>query len=136
MISWPSMNLPPINLYTVPLLGNVKSSTVNQSMSKKVLFVCAQGRLRSATAMHLMHRMYGYNTRCCGTDKDALFQANERILGWADEICTMDEFQKFLIQGMCDDMGIAQKVRSLNIPDDYDYMDDELCSLIQRRYFA
>lgn len=103
---------------------------------RKVLFVCAVGRLRSATAMHLMNRLYGYNTRCCGTDDGALIPLNSNLLYWADEIVAMEDDVAMDVLLALENHGINQKVKSLRIPDEYEYMDEELCSLIQRRYFS
>lgn len=102
----------------------------------KVLFVCAQGRLRSATAMHLMSRMYGYNTRCAGVDHDALIPLNEMLVCWADEIVVMESYMETRVQEIADSVTAFVKIRCLDIPDDFDYMDEELQALIQRRFFS
>ena len=139
-ISWPMLTLPPINLHTVPLLEQQKKQTGNrmnpEGERKKVLFVCAQGRLRSATAMHLMNQMYGYNTRCCGVDHDAMVPINAGLVIWADEICVMEQYMMQKVQEIADSHVAFVKIKSLDIPDEYDYMDSELCSIIQRRFFA
>ena len=145
MISWPSVSLPPINLYTVPLLGqtsNTETATrVNNKMDKStretnILFVCAQGRLRSATAMHLMNRIYGYNTRCCGIDETALIPLNPMRRIWADMIYVMEEYMLQYVQDGLDNHGIYTVPKCLGIPDEYEYMDEELCQLIQKRFFS
>lgn len=101
----------------------------------KVLFVCSQGRLRSPTAMHLMNRLYGYNTRCCGVDQDALIPLSPDLLLWADEVVVMEQFMTGVVQEIADCHIGKVKIKCLDIPDEYDYMDDALCSLIQRGFF-
>lgn len=115
----------------------VSRTTVDpEGDKKKVLFVCAQGRLRSATGMHLMNRLFGYNTRCCGIDQDALIPLNPNLCIWADEIVVMERYMLHRVQQCLDHHGIATQPKCLDIPDEYNYMDDELCALIQRRFFS
>lgn len=102
----------------------------------RVLFVGAGGVLRSATAMHLMSRLFGYNTRACGIEEDALVPITLKLIKWADEVVAIDNFQHLYVQTLCDDNDIRKVVKSLSIPDHYKYMDPELCALIQRRYFS
>ena len=139
-ISWPMLPLPPINLHTVPLLEQQKKQTGNrmnpEGERKKVLFVCAQGRLRSATAMHLMNQMYGYNTRCCGVDEAALVPINQQLILWADEVHVMEEELVPRVQEVVDSHRPNLEIRIMGIPDEYEYMDSELCSLVQRRFFS
>lgn len=86
--------------------------------------------------MHLMNRLYGYNTRCCGIDTDALVPINANLVIWADEIVVMEGYMMQYVQEIADSHCAFIKIRNLAIPDEYDYMDDELCSLIQRRFFS
>lgn len=86
--------------------------------------------------MHLMNRLYGYNTRCAGVDTDALVPINPELVCWADEIVVMEGYMTQHVQEIADSVKAFVKIKNLGIPDEYDYMDEELCSLIQRGFFS
>lgn len=109
---------------------------MSEMKNKKVLFVCAQGKLRSATCMHFMNRLYGWNTRAAGVDADALIPITAELIKWADDIYVMESYMEGAVQEIADDIGAFIRIRVLNIPDDYNYMEEELCGLVQRRVFS
>ena len=105
-----------------------------QNVNKKVLCVCSAGLLRSPTAaVVLSNPPYNYNTRAVGCSIEyALIPVDEVLLEWADEIVCMEEehmdsiYIKFpLYEG---------PITVLDIPDRFEYRDEELMSLIKERY--
>lgn len=85
-----------------------------------VLFVCSLGQLRSRTA-ELLCLFGGMDARCCGTDKKALYPANDNLLRTASLVVCMEAAHKkalseFQHYGQCD-------VVTLGVRDVYNRLD-------------
>ena len=99
-------------------------------MPINLLFVCSKNKWRSPTAETLYYRDCRVNVRSAGTSSSARKKISERDLLWADLILVMENKHR---------KAIAQKYRHLNlpnimvldIPDDYQYMSDDLIKMIQ-----
>lgn len=108
-----------------------------QGDSKRVLFVCTVGMLRSPTAAAVAYKEFGWNTRSCGVDEVALIPLSVNLIEWAEHIVFMDSdsykeaLKTFALVDYDED--IIQKGRCLNIDDDYNYHDEWLCKLILMR---
>ena len=114
-------------------LGNCHN--IYQGKAKKVLCVCSAGLLRSPTAANILHREYGYNTRACGVvEKFALVVLDEVLLEWADEVVFMDAEHEREAREKYPNKLKEKVVFVLNVPDRYEYMDEELQSIILK-YF-
>ena len=101
-----------------------------QGHAKRVLCVCSAGLLRSPTIANVLHRLYGYNTRAVGLEKNfALIVVDDVLLYWADEIVCTDFEQKEKLLEMTD-----KPIQCLAIDDDYEFMDEELVNLIEVSY--
>ena len=106
-----------------------------QGMDKKVLFVCSAGILRSATAA----RIYGrkYNTRCAGTGLQyALIPLNEILMEWADEIVFVNPYNYDQAGFYFDLVPYKDKIKVLDIPDEYEHMDPQLIDHFYQQYEA
>lgn len=106
-----------------------------QGKFKRVLCICSAGLLRSPTAaVVLASEPYNFNTRAAGLDSDfALITVDEVLLNWADEIVCMNPKQESEL------VKIAPKgipVISLEIPDNYEYRNPKLMTMIRERYDA
>ncbi len=118
---------------TMNRLWNVKNP--HQGMYLKVLCVCSAGLLRSPTAAAVLQQEYEFNTRSCGLEDYALIPLDEVLLEWTDEIVCMDDGQKERIKAMLTKRGLQNKpLYSLNVPDQYEYMNKELQKLILIAY--
>lgn len=107
-----------------------------QTEAKKVLVVCSAGLLRSPTAANVLHTKYGFNTRAVGADKDfALIPITQALIWWADEVVFVnkDAFSA-LDQEEKDELeSVGVKVVTLDIEDDFDWMDTHLrCEIIEQ----
>lgn len=103
-----------------------------QGNSKKVLCVCSAGLLRSpTTALVLAQEPYNYNTRAVGLHDYALIPIDDVLIEWADEIVVMDKGQKSLI---LDRFKTTKPIKVLEIPDNFEYRNDDLIKLIKERY--
>ena len=107
--------------------------TMYQGTDKRVLFVCSAGLLRSATAA----RIYGrkYNTRCAGTGKEyALIHLSEPLMDWADEIVFVHP-RNYDQAGFYFDLVVYKdKIRILDIPDEFEHMDPRLIEEFEQQY--
>ena len=99
-------------------------------MPVNLLFVCSKNKWRSPTAETLYRRDSRVEVRSVGTSSSARKRIAERDLLWADLILVMENKHK---------KAIVQQYRHLNlpniivldIPDDYQYMSDELIEMIR-----
>lgn len=116
-------------------LSNVNNKY--QGNAKKVLCLCSAGLLRSPTLANVLHQELNYNTRAVGTSKEyALVPITEALIAWADEIVFVDEDCQTYISKV--DWEIINewnpKVVTLNVPDNYNWNDPELRSILIEQY--
>jgi protein-tyrosine phosphatase len=95
-----------------------------------LLFICSRNRWRSRTAEDLFKRLYGYDVRSAGTAESARIKVNQKLLIWADLIFVMEREHKKRLQEKFPSSIITKEVIVLNIPDEYQYMDNELVELL------
>lgn len=112
-----------------------------QGSYKRTLCVCSAGLLRSPTTAVVLQKEFGRNTRSAGTMDYALIPISEALIMWADEIVVMERRHKSMIQMfIADEMpnsdldSLMSKIIVLDIPDNFEYMNDELQSLISEKY--
>jgi predicted protein tyrosine phosphatase len=108
----------------------------------RAVFVCTAGMLRSPTAAAIACGM-GWNTRSCGTDRNALIPLTEQLINWADKIyfVNSENYETAKLQ-FSPTIGVAnwvlpaleQKAVVWNIPDEYVYMDPELVKQIEELF--
>lgn len=116
-------------------LSNV--SNPFQGKAKKVLCVCSAGLLRSPTLANVLHKELGYNTRAVGVAKEyALIPITEALVAWADEIVFVDSECKVYLSRedweLIEEWGV--KVLILDIPDEYNWNEEDLQSLCLSEY--
>lgn len=97
----------------------------------KILFICSQNRLRSATAEKIYEKVQHYDVRSAGTDKSARVRVTEGHLGWADWIFVMEKRHLSLLKMKYKDKMKSKRIVCLHIPDEYDYMDRDLIILLK-----
>lgn len=97
----------------------------------KILFVCSQNRLRSATAEKIYEKVQHYDVRSAGTDKSARIRITPGHIGWADWIFVMEKRHLSLLRNKYRQEMQGRRIVCLNIPDDYDFMDRELVLLLK-----
>ncbi len=99
-----------------------------QGDARRALFVCSAAMLRSPTAAHVFSAL-GWNTRCAGVEPYAVQPLHPNTMAWADRVYCMTE-------AIAEDARLrfpahAGKVRSLGIPDVYEYRQPELVKLLR-----
>jgi len=99
----------------------------------RVLFVCRYNQMRSATAERIFGKEPGLDVRSAGTSPDARVQVNELMLDWADVVFVMDEQQRTALSRAFPRHAAVGRLVTLNIEDDYGFLDPELVTLLRER---
>lgn len=97
----------------------------------KVLFVCSQNRLRSLTAETIFDGHGGHQVRSAGTEEGARIRVTAGHIGWADLIFVMEKRHRSRLEQKFREELATKPVICLHIPDDYEYMDEELIDRLQ-----
>lgn len=101
--------------------------------TRRILFVCRQNRVRSATAERLFCKRPDLDVRSAGTGLDALVRVTPRMLAWADLVITMDDGQRAALEEMFPGHPSLDRVVCLDIADDYTFLQPELVALLEAR---
>lgn len=91
-----------------------------------VLFVCSKNTWRSRTAETLFKDSATHTIKSAGTDEGAIIKLTEKHLIWADIIFVMESKHRQIIKQKFQANLYTDKIIVLDIPDDYQYMDEEL----------
>ena len=100
----------------------------------KILFVCTVNRMRSATAQVIYQSDDRFEVKSAGTDKSASTVLTSDLLNWADSIIVMEKHHRAFIRKDFPGVYEKKKIVCLYIPDDYDYMQQELISLLKEKF--
>ncbi len=103
------------------------------STCTKVLFVCNQNKFRSRTAETLYNRHSQIEAKSAGIDPDATVPLTADHIAWADRIFVFDNRQLKRIRTKYKSILGLKRVISLNIPDEFEYMDPILVSELTRK---
>ena len=95
-----------------------------------LLFLCSQNKRRSLTAEKLFDGDSQLQARSAGTENNARVKVTPGLIGWADIIFCMEKKHVRRIRERYSDILADKTVVCMNIPDDYNYMDDDLCELL------
>ncbi|MFM9871900.1 MAG: protein tyrosine phosphatase [Fimbriimonadaceae bacterium] len=97
----------------------------------KILFVCGRNLQRSPTAARIFASEPGMSVRSGGTAKSSARRVSADDLRWADLVLVMEERYSERLWELFPEAMEGVVVRSLEIPDDYKYMDPELVEEIR-----
>ena len=100
---------------------------------KNVLFVCSQNKLRSPTAEQVFSRWPDIEVSSAGTNHDAENPLSGELIEWADIIFVMERQHRSKIQTKYRSSLKDKRLICLNIPDDYDFMDEALVTLLKEK---
>ena len=95
-----------------------------------ILFVCGRNRWRSPTAEQLYRHDPRLLVRSAGVGAGSRHPLSADDLAWADLVLVMEPAHKTRILAQFR-LGRLPVIESLDIPDDYQYMDAELIELIR-----
>jgi len=97
----------------------------------KVLFICSHNRLRSLTAETIFDGVGGHHVRSAGTEAGARIRVTAGHLGWADLIFVMEKRHLNRLRKKFRDALHGKRVICLHIPDEFEYMDEELITRLR-----
>ena len=96
-----------------------------------LLFICSRNKWRSPTAQNVWQRKDGINARSAGTAQSARHKVSFKDIEWADKIFVMEQKHK---RRLNDDFRAEvnhKVIHVLDIPDDYNYMDEDLVAMLE-----
>jgi len=96
-----------------------------------VLFVCGRNLRRSPTAERLFARDPRLAVRSRGIHPSAARRISERDVAWADAILVMEHSDLRALRDRFGEALLGKRVEVLEIPDEYDAMDDGLVELLR-----
>ena len=100
---------------------------------KNVLFLCSQNRLRSPTAENIFSDINGFDVRSAGLNNDAISPTTPELIEWADYIFVMEKRHRDRLQKKFKKYINKQRIICLNIPDEYEYMEEGLVRLLKSK---
>ncbi len=102
-------------------------------MTRHVLFICSQNRLRSPTAEQVFADWPGIETASAGLKPDADVPVSPELLQWADLIFVMERAHRSRLSSRFRPWLGGKRLVCLDIPDDYDFMQPALVGLLERK---
>jgi len=99
----------------------------------RALFVCSQNRLRSPTAEHVFSQYEGVECESAGVHDSANVPLGPELIAWADIIFVMERAHRNKITKKFKPYLNGKRIVVLGIPDEYEYMDDALIELLERK---
>lgn len=100
---------------------------------RRVLFLCSRHRLRSPTAAAVFADWPGLEVDSAGLADDADTPLDAAQLDWADLVVVMEAQHAHRLRQRFGPRLKGKRVVTLDIPDDYDFMQPELVALLERR---
>lgn len=115
------------------LTGELKIERIrmNEKGKLKLLFVCTVNRMRSATAHKIFESDPRFEVDSAGTDSSANTILEPEHLEWADAVVVMEKSHKNFIRDKYSEYYKTRKIVCLYIPDDFDFMQPELITLLK-----
>lgn len=96
-----------------------------------ILFVCSKNRWRSRTAETIFKNNQKHNIKSAGTESEARIKVSEKLIKWADLIFVMEKRHKDRLQEKFGSLIDNKEIVTLDIQDDYKYMDAELIEILE-----
>lgn len=85
---------------------------------------------RSRTAEFIFKNDIRFNVRSAGLSKNSERKVNEKDINWADKIFVMEKKHRSKLFEL-NYIKSTEKIEILNIPDVYEFMDEELIELLK-----
>ncbi len=102
-------------------------------MTKHILFLCSQNKLRSPTAEAIFADHPAIEVDSAGLNNDAVVPLSEEQVRWADVIIVMEKAHRTRLNRKLKNALVGKRVAVLDIPDNYEYMDAALVALLKAR---
>ena len=98
---------------------------------KRALFICTQNRLRSPTAEQLFSTWPTVETDSAGLGNDANVPLSSEQIAWASILFVMEKAHRNKLSKKFKSYLNGKRVICLDIPDDYEFMQTELVTLLE-----
>jgi len=95
-----------------------------------LLFICSRNLWRSSTAEKLFNSQQ-HHAKSAGTSSGAKVKLSQKLIVWADIVFVMERRHRDIIKERFSESLIGKKIVVLNIPDDYQYMDEDLIEILE-----
>jgi len=99
----------------------------------KVLFVCSHNKWRSPTGEAVFANVAGVSARSAGTARSARHQISVADIRWADLILVMEDKHASRLRADFRQEVAYKDVHVLDIPDDYQFMDEDLVDILRAK---
>lgn len=100
----------------------------------KLLFICNVNKFRSPTAEEIFKDRY--ETKSAGLSEFATKRLTKEMLEWADIVFVMESKMRKKIGKRFPEQYLKKRIVMLDIEDIYDYMQPELCRILEARVNA
>ncbi|MBU1580595.1 MAG: protein-tyrosine-phosphatase [Bacteroidetes bacterium] len=97
-----------------------------------ILVVCGRNKKRSRTAESIFKNDNRFSIRSAGLSPKSDRKISEKDLTWADLVFVMETGHRAKIWGLYRHLELPP-IEILNIPDDYEFMDNELVEMLTDR---
>ena len=97
----------------------------------KLLFICTENRMRSATAHKIYENDNRFEVKSAGTAKTADMVISEELLNWAESIVVMEKRHRHYIRKHYPEVYRTKRIVCLYIPDNYRYMQEDLIEILK-----
>lgn len=104
----------------------------NLNNRPNLLIVCGRNKRRSRTAEFLFKNDNRFSVRSAGISPKSDRKISEKDIHWANLILVMENNQRSKIREMYRHLEIP-KIEILNIPDDYEFMNEELIGILTEK---
>ncbi|MEO8377310.1 MAG: phosphotyrosine protein phosphatase [Candidatus Sumerlaeota bacterium] len=101
-----------------------------------LLFVCSKNRKRSPTAEAVFSGKDGIESIGAGINPDSPTPLTGDLIEWADIVMVMENGHRRRVMDRFEGLLKSKKLIVLGIPDHYEYMDDKLVALLERKVKA
>lgn len=97
---------------------------------KNIVFVCSRNQWRSPTGEQVWRDHPELSVRSAGTSRSAKRTVSVKDIQWGDVIFVMEEKHKSRLKAQFTRLLEYKDVQILDIPDEYQYMDEELIEIM------
>jgi len=98
-----------------------------------ILVICGRNKKRSRTAEYIFKNDNRFNVRSAGLSPKSDRKISENDLNWADLVFVMETEQRSKIWEQYKHLELP-KIEVLNIPDEYEFMNEELIEMLTDRF--
>jgi len=96
-----------------------------------ILFICSRNKKRSCTAETIFRDVQGHKVWSAGTEANAIVRVSEKLINRSDMIFVMEKVHRDKLIYQFGDLLADKTIVILDIPDEYEYMDEELVTMLR-----